>query len=357
MANVFTVEDIVDVNINLADRPVQRTNFSTPLVLSADTSWGSPSDRIRTVNEIDGVTSLGYSEGDPVYELINNVFAGDNPPSEVLIGHVDVTGSSETYIEALDAINQETDNYFFILADTHDDAEIESLAGYAEASSLIYIASSSNSDIPSGTGGNLLETLKDLQYNNTMLWPHPDADTAWPEGAIPGAMAGLVPGSSTLHGKTLPGVPTNRYSLTEANYIKDNNGFQYVTIGGVGFALDGKMVSGRFFDVSRGALYTEARLEESLFALLKRQSDLGRKINYDQTGLTIIEGVIYEQLQLRVNDNFLAADPAPTVIIPNISNIPDNDKANRELNRVEFQAVLAGAVHYMQPVRGYLTLS
>ena len=98
-------------------------------------------------------------------------------------------------------------------------------------------------------------------------------------------------------------------------------------------------------------------MEEALFGLFKRQSDLGRKISYDQTGLTVIEGVIYEQLNLRVNDNFLAATPAPTVIMPNIADIPDNDKANRELNSIQFEAVLAGAVHYMQPVRGFIQLS
>jgi len=56
MASVYTVEDIVDVNINLADRPVDRTNFSTPLVLVADAPF-SP-DRIITVTDIDNQTTF-----------------------------------------------------------------------------------------------------------------------------------------------------------------------------------------------------------------------------------------------------------------------------------------------------------
>ena len=354
MASVFTIEDIVDVNITLGDRPIAQTNFSTPLILSADAPFAP--DRIATVTGVDDAVALGYVDGDPVYELVANVFAGDNPPREAIIGNVDVTGL-ETYIEALAAIEQESDDWFFILADTHTASEQEAIAQYAEAERKMYITSSASADIPAGTAGNLLETLKDLQYNNTMLWPHADADTVYPEGAVVGAMAGLREGSSTLHGKTLPGVPTNKWTRTQANYIKDNNGFQYVMIGGVGFALDGKMVSGRVFDVVRGALWLEARLEEDLFGLLKRQSDLGRKVSYDQVGLTVIEGVIYERLNLAVARNFLAASPAPTVIMPNIADIPDNDKANRELNQVQFEAVLAGAVHYLQPVRGFITLS
>jgi len=355
MASVFTIEDIVDVNITLGDRPIAQSNFSTPLILSADAPFAP--DRILTVTGVEDMVSAGYADGDAAYEMVALIFGGDNPPREAIIGNVDVTGSSETYIEALAAIEAETTDWFFILADTHTEAEQEALAQYAEAERKMYITSSSSADIPDGTAGNLLETFKDLQYDNTLLWPHADADTVYPEGAIVGAMAGLREGSSTLHGKTLSGVPTNKWTRTQANYIQDNNGFQYVNIGGVGFALDGKMVSGRFFDVTRGALWLEARLEEDLFGLLKRQSDLGRKISYDAVGLAVIEGVIYERLSLAVARNFLAADPAPTVIMPNLANIPDNDKANRELNEVQFEAVLAGAVHYLQPVRGYLKLS
>ncbi len=354
MASVFTVEDIVDVHITLGDRPIAQTNFSTPLVLTADAPFGP--DRILTVTGVDEMTSAGFVDGDPAYEMVALIFSGDNPPNQAIVGNVDVTGGAETYIEALAAVEQETTDWFFILADTHVDTEQEAIAQYAEAENKMYITSSADSDIPDGTAGNLLETLVDLEYNNTLLWPHADADTVYPEGGIVGAMASLVPGSSTLHGKSFPGVPTNKWTRTQANYIQTNNGFQYVRIGGVNFGLDGKVVSGRFFDVTRGSLYTSARMEEALFGLLKRQSDLGRKISYDLAGLTIIEGIIYEQLNLRVIDGFLAADPAPTVIIPNIADIPDNDKANRELNTVQFEAVIAGAVHYMQPVRGYISL-
>jgi len=257
MASVYTIEDIIDVRITLGDRPIAQSNFSTPLILSADAPFAP--DRIATVTGIEDMLDLGYSDGDAAYELVANVFAGDNPPREAIIGNVDVTGSGETYVEAIAAVEDETSDWFFILADTHTESNIEAIAQYAEADRKMYITSSSDSDIPAGTSGNLLETLKDLSYNNTLLWPHADADTAWPEGAIVGVMAGLNEGSSTLHGKTLNGVATNKWTRTQSNYIQSNNGFQYVSIGGVGFALDGKMVSGRFFDVVRGALWLEAR--------------------------------------------------------------------------------------------------
>src|SRR5690554_415421 len=109
MASVYTIEDIVDVNITLGDRPIAQTNFSTPLILSADAPFAP--DRIVTVTGIDDAVAAGYADGDPVYELVANVFAGDNPPREAIIGNVDVTGT-ETYIEALAAVENETTDWF-----------------------------------------------------------------------------------------------------------------------------------------------------------------------------------------------------------------------------------------------------
>lgn len=355
MASVYTIEDIVDVQISIGDTPVDSTNFTTPLILTADAPF-APS-RIITVTGVDDMIDAGFEDGDPAYEMVSLIFGGDFPPREAIVGNVDVTGTGETYVEALAAVEEESDDWFFILADTHDNDDQKALAAYAESDRKMYITSTADSDVPAGTAGNILEELKDLGYNQTMLFPHADADTVYPEGAIVGAMAGLDEGTSTLHGKTLTGVPTNSWTRTQANYIKNNNGLVYTSIGGVGFALDGKMVGGRFFDITRGALWLEATMEEDLFGLMKRQSDLGRKISYDQTGLTLIESVMYERLSLAVARNFLSSDIPPTVVMPALSSISDNDKANRELNDIYFEGVLTGAVHYLQPIRGYLTLS
>lgn len=350
-----TIEDIVDVIIAYGDRPITRSNVSTPLILAADAPFGG-TDRVRTYSDTDTMITDGFLATDGAYLIAEKIFAGNFAPREVIVGHVDVTGSFETYVEALAAITAVTTDWFFLTADTHLDADILALAAYAEAQRIMYITSSDDATIPTSATTDILSQLQVLQYDHTFLWPHVDADSEYVEGGVIGAMAGLTPGSSTLHGKTIPGVAVNTWTDTEAGFIEDKNGFSYYFIAGSGFAIDGKMVSGRFFDTIRGGLNLEFKIEEALFGLLKRQSDLGRKVPYTLSGFMMIENTIYDQLQLRVGEGFLSGDPAPRVIMPDIEAVDINDKANRELNTVQFEAVLAGAVHYMQPVRGYLVL-
>lgn len=352
--SVFTIEDVVDVQITLGDRPITRSNVSTPLILEAD-SLILP-DRTRIYSDLTTMITDGYLTSDPAYKLAAKAFGGDNAPREVIIGAVDVTGSAETYIAALAEVEAETSDWFFLLADTHVEADVLLLSEYAEANRIIYATSSDDTDIGTAGDTDILAQLFELQYDHTILWPHEDADTEWVEGGIIGAMAGLVPGASTLHGKTIPGVAFNTFNKTQIGFIESKNGFHYQRIGGVGFAIDGKMVSGRFFDNIRGALNLEFKMEEALFGLLKRQSDLGRKVPYTQAGLAMIENAMYDVLFLRVAEGFLAASPAPQVLMPNIEDIDINDKAARDLTTAQFQGVLAGAVHRIIPLRGYLVL-
>lgn len=354
MADVFTIEDIVDVQITLGTRPIDTANFNVPLILAADSPIAP--DRTRIYEDTSAMLDDGFVDGDAAYEIASRVFSGNNPPRQVVIGNVDVTASTETYLEALAAVEQEDVDWFFLMADTHDEAEILALADYAEQNRIMYITASQEADIWTSADTDILSQLNDLQYQNTLVMVHKEADTYWPEGAVVGAMATLTPGSSTIHGKTFPGVPVSKFSASEANFIQGKNGTIYVSIAGTGFAVDGKVVDGNFFDTIRGSMYLEARMEEALFGLLKRQSDLGRKVPYDRVGFAMIENTIYDQLYLRVGEGFLTADPAPNVIMPVLEDIPDNDKATRELNSIQFTGYIAGAVHYMKPIRGYIEL-
>ena len=124
--SVFTIEDIVDVQITLGDRPITRSNVSTPLILEAD-SLILP-DRTRVYSDTDTMITDGYVTTDPVYKMAAKIFGGDNAPREIIVGAVDVTGASETYIDALALVEAETSDWFFLLADTHLEADVLDLA-------------------------------------------------------------------------------------------------------------------------------------------------------------------------------------------------------------------------------------
>ncbi len=79
------------------------------------------------------------------------------------------------------------------------------------------------------------------------------------------------------------------------------------------------------------------------------------KVPYTDTGIAMIEAEVRRALDLGVTNNFLAADPEYTVEVPRAAAVPPNDKANRILRNVSFQATLAGAIHFVE-IRGVVSV-
>lgn len=442
MVDAYTIEDIVDVRVTLADRPISQAGFETPLILAAHSVF---SDRFREYTSTADMLTDGFAANSNVVKLATTIFSGDNPPSSIFVGRralasyditfdvansteytisvkaneftktftyesggaasassivdafvadieadADIGGlvaasnvgdvlviapevgtelsvgattdnmtivgdSAETTDDALAAIVNETSDWFFLLSDTRVEADILALAAYAESNKKMYITATQEADVFTSSTSDIGSQLNALQYNNTFVFGHQTANRDFPEGGIVGAMAGLTPGASTLHGKTLPGVATTTFTRTESGFATSKNVNLYPKIAGVGFFLDGKMASGRFFDVVRGTLYLETRMEEAIFGYIKRLSDLGKKVPYTDAGVAGIQGVMAEQLTLRVRDGFLAPSPAPKVSPPLVEDIDTNDKANRLLPDIPFEATLAGAIH-RTVIRGYVSV-
>lgn len=260
--------------------------------------------------------------------------------------------SPETVDTALAAVKSENSNWFFLLSDSHSETDIDALAAYAEANKVLFVTSTDASDTYTSSTTDMLSDLKNLSYDNTHVQISKVAYKEFPEAAVVGAWAGTNPGTSTLFAKTLPGVSIQDFTATEATFVKNKNGNVYLNRGGLGFYEDGKMVSGRFSDVIRGALWLEARLEEDVFGLLKRKSDLGQKIPYTDAGIAMIAGTMAKRLDEAVTRGFLSEY---TISPPFVEDIPTNDKANRTLADIPFTATLAGAIHKIT-IRGYVSV-
>jgi hypothetical protein len=348
----YQIEDIVDVVISLGDRPITRAGFTTPLIIVDSDVL---SDRVTVFTSAAQILEAGFDTDDDVYVMASKIFSGSARPREIKVGQYDSDplGGNETLSQGLAAIVDEDSNWFFILAPDHQEATILALAAFAEANKKIYVTSTGASDVITSADDDILSQLNGLQYNNTLVIVDGAADTNFPEAGVIGSVANLIPGSTALHGKTFPGVAVSNFTRTQANFATGKKGNIYSMIGGVGFLKDGWMVSGRFFDVTWGSLYLEARMEEDVFGLISRTSNGGRKISYTDEGLLLIETVMYTRLQQSVAEGFLAANPAPKVFIPLVDDIPQNDRAERIVPNIPFEARLAGAAQTVI-IRGYV---
>lgn len=183
--------------------------------------------------------------------------------------------------------------------------------------------------------------LKATARDRTALMYLGAADTEFPEAAWAGLLLPEDPGSITWFGKTLAGVTRDELTSAEKNKALGNNVNTYTEIGGVNISQNGFMVSGRFLDVRRSADWLQARIEENIFRLIVAS----KKIPYTDAGVGLIENEIRAVLNEAIGNDVLRADPEPTVTVPKVLNVSANDRANRLLPDVTFEAQLAGAIH------------
>jgi len=257
---------------------------------------------------------------------------------------------AETTEEALAEAAGEDDSWFFLSAEDKTPTTQLALGRYAQANDKMYITTIPASTVASTADDDIASQLMNAQLDNTHTLTVPDERLEeQAEGGVIGAIASINPGESILAFKSMPGVSVTEFSSTEQNRIQGKNSNIYPLVNGVAVYDNGVNQSGLFFDDVRFGLWMKARIAEAVFGLLKRESDLGRKVVFGDTGFEQIRQVIYGQVinvAIRRNAILTPQDgvDAAVVRIPARSEIPDNDIANRTLRDVVVEFTYSGAI-------------
>ena len=257
---------------------------------------------------------------------------------------------AETTEQALAEAAGEDDSWFFLSAEDKTPATQLALGRYAQANDKMYITTIPASTVATTAEDDIASQMRNAQLDNTHTLTVPDERLEeQAEGGVIGAIAAINPGESILAFKSMPGVSVTQFSSTEQNRIQGKNSNIYPLVNGVAVYDNGVNQSGLFFDDVRFGLWMKARIAEAVFGLLKRESDLGRKVVFGDSGFEQIRQVIYGQVinvAIRRNAILTPQDgvPAPVVRIPARSEIPTNDIANRTLRDVVVEFTYSGAI-------------
>lgn len=185
------------------------------------------------------------------------------------------------------------------------------------------------------------QELAALSLDRTALMYSANADAQFPEAAWAGGILPLDPGSVTWAFKTLAGITVDALTATQKAKAIGNNVNVYTTVGGVNLTQNGTMASGRFIDIRRGVDWLQARMEENIFFQVANLP----KIPFTDAGIAIIQNEISAVLQDGIDNNVIADNPEPSITVPRALSVSANDRANRLLPDVKFEARLAGAIH------------
>lgn len=163
-------------------------------------------------------------------------------------------------------------------------------------------------------------------------------------GYGPGVAGICIPqdeGSITWGNKAYLGAGDSGYTLSEENELLNANLNYITTEKGLVITQFGRTTSGSNADITRSKDWLENRCAEALTSTLINN----KKVPFTAPGMAMISSSLNQVGVQAVNmgmlDSFM-------VLTPIVSEIPQNDKANRVLRGVKFIATLSGAVETIE---------
>lgn len=251
------IDRIVDINITRETTQIDIAAFDIPLLLVSVNLQDLPmTDRVQTFTTLNGVADV-FGVGHVAHTMSQKLLSGNIRPSTWKIAYVGYTPAQgedgvdiqETYAEALNAALEADDTWYALLADSHQDGDILSMAAIIQAQRRMYFTSSSNPQIlASEDSSDVASVLQASGYFRTALLYSPDAYTAFPEAAWVGSQLPEIPGSNTWEYKQLAGVPVSKLSDTNITVLESKDCNYYISAKGVSFTRRGVSTDGSWID-------------------------------------------------------------------------------------------------------------
>lgn len=327
---------------------------------TAITAATNPSGDLVNIEKADhnletgaSVTVTGFNEAEyngtfeiTVIDDDNFQYTAASTPSATPATGSGAYTAQETWANAIQKCFDYNSTWYALAITSAVEADILSAAGKIEVLKRIFLARSSDADnLDSADTGSILYQLKQLGYDRTFTIYNGDTANYFADAAWLGRQLPTTPGSSNWAFKSLTGIIADDLLSSQSSAVFANNGNTYETFAGQSITRYGKVASGEWIDVIRGADWLQARLQENLYSTLINVE----KIPYTDAGGDIIENKIREILDEGVENDFIAADADGvgqyTITVPDVADISSADKLARLFSGVSFTATLAGAVN------------
>jgi len=301
---------------------------------------------ITTVT-VTGLYSTGYTidfDGDPNLEFrVTAIAIGSLTGVTAATVTITQYGSAvETWAESLNAVIADDADWYFLMAETRTQADIEALAAIIQTKLKMYFTCSDDSEVTAGTAANVALTLEALSYYRTVYrWSGDQAN--YPEASWVGGQAPKDPGSVTWKFKKCVGTLPDILTSAEFTNITDANGNTFETVGGVNVITSEAITcEGEYVDIIRGTDWLQVRMQEGIYAKLINAD----KIPFTNAGIGMIEGeIMYWLSEGESPERGLLVPGSSAVIVPDLADVPPAEKALRFLDGITFSATYAGALH------------
>lgn len=262
---------------------------------------------------------------------------------------VGVNTITETWADALDAVSDDNDVWYALVAETHTSADVQALSAAIQARRKIFGTSSQDTVVPTTGTTDIAYILDSISAGRTYGVYLPTADAEYPEAVWMGSQLAYTPGSNDWDFKRGVGATVSKLNDTARVNLRAKNMNMYTTVGGVNVFQDGNMFDGTPIDQVIIEDWLYARLQEQIYFRLVNTL----KIPMTNAGLVVIENEIRSVLsQAEANG---AIDRGWSVTVPDVLEIPANLRALRTAGVFQFRVRLAGSIRKVI-INGFLAV-
>lgn len=344
--SISLIRDRVKVQILRDTKAVARIGFGVPLFIGTTVKTA----RALSFANLEEVGDV-YAETDEEYIAALGFFSQSPQPRELIIGWKD---TDETYTEALAEIRTVNDTFYAVTIESMLAADILAMAAAVSAlpGFRMFCARSNDVNILDQLVTNdIASQLKALNYDQARVVYHPDAATNYaelrqlgrclpiPESATTG------PGSAAWHDQPIVGLTGGNFTSSQST-LESKNCEYFINVAGATRSMGGKMAGGEYADIIHFVAWLETRLAEDLYELMARAGNVRSKIPFTDEGITRIEGVVRNRLNIAVGIGGILNDF--TVTVPLREETQFGDRVARTLKDVNFVANLQGAIKLIQ---------
>lgn len=337
-----TFDDAIQISVSLSPGQVYTADFGVLVHVTEDVGVGF-TERIRYYNSPQAVENDSDLDPAAVTAVLSG-FAQSNRLRTMAVGKIAYASGVAAELSAIEAAALALGiPFYFLETSTRTEADILAAAAWQETRFGLYLPQTGDADALNGVGGNVLEDLSGFGYTRTAASYHlPDTESlalGWgcDRGAADPDVTSTIWRHAPLVGFSRPVVDD-----TQKAAILGNFGNFYAPFRGQLTMGKGRLASGNPIDTRIARDWLEARLNESVAALLIAASARLSKVAYDDNGLNQIANEFEKVLERGVAAGHLL-EGAQIVQIPTRASSADADITAR-IGRYPLKLTLAGAV-------------
>lgn len=332
-----TLDDIVNVQIDLNTAAVGRANFGTICIFAQQVPGKHAAGAVETYSRY---TDVPADVPQLARNLAQAIFSQQPRASQIKIAYAADVGAltAQDLQKALD-----TDNRWYCAVIAHASQNQQDFAKAIEATRHLLVLTVAESD----GGAAIARAMKNLNLYRTAVLASNDvnAGAAWAAKCL-----GYQSGSETWALKRLAGVTSSTMGATlEGQFLEQNASFFARHSSDLSVTRGGKVAAGEWVDVIRFRDWLQDAMQTNLVTMLVNRP----KLPYTDEGLEVIAATMIKTLQEGVraggvidwrDDGEGNQVPGYDVTVPRAAEVPFNIKASRVAN-VGFTAYLTGAIH------------